>query len=121
MCLCDLNRCKVRQLWKVAQGHGLCPALHKALHKGLESESVAAPELVVSVCRCCQAECLSLRPPRSEPTEAGEHLLLHFRGGPGFLEKKMHFETGGNMPDLETMPEISPVCVTLMSQGPFVS
>ena len=81
----------------------------------------SAPELVVSVWRCCQAECLSLRPPRSEPTEAGEHLLLHFRGGPGFLEKKMHFETGGNMPDLETMPEISPVCVMLMSQGPFVS
>ena len=33
----------------------------------------------------------------------------------------MHFETGGNMPDLETTPEISPVCVMLMSQGTFVS
>ena len=111
----------MRQLWKVAHQHGLCPALHKALCKGLESKSIAAPELMASVWRCCQAECLSLRPPSSEPTEEGEHLLLHFRGGPGFLEKKMHFETGGNMTDLETMPEISPVCVMLMSQGPFVS
>ena len=80
--------CKVRQLWKVAHRHGLCPALHKALHKGLESESIADPELVASVWRCCQAEGLSLRPPNSEPTEVGEHPLLHFRGGPGFLEKK---------------------------------
>ena len=96
----------MRQLWKVAHPCGLCLALHKALRKGLDPNSVAAPELVEQVWRCRPAERLSLTPPRSEPTEEGEFLRLDFRGRDGFPEeKKMHFQTRGNMSALERVPE----------------
>ena len=78
----------MRQVWKVAHPSGLCPALHNALHNGVDSKSVAALELVEHMWRCCQAESPSLRPPSSEPTEQGERLLLDFGDRAGFTEKK---------------------------------
>lgn len=60
------------------------------------------------------ADCLSLRPPKCEPTDEEELIQPGLGGGAGLdLQRQTHFVTDGNVTEPEMVPQISPVWVTL--------
>lgn len=51
------------------------------------------------------ADCLSLSPPKCEPTDKEELLQLNWGGRAGLdLQRKVHSVTDGNMTELEMVP-----------------